>query len=57
MGGTYLLRTLIEDIVADVDDATREIVLVVHWKGGRHTELWVKKPKTGKHGAKPAMRH
>lgn len=47
-----LLRTLIEDIVADVDDATREIVLVVHWKGGRHTELRVKKPKTGEHGAK-----
>ena len=47
-----LLRTLIEDIVADVDDMTREIVLVVHWKGGRHTELRVKKPKTGEHGAK-----
>ena len=47
-----LLRTLIEDIVADVDDTTREIVLVVHWKGGRHTELRVKKPKTGEHGAK-----
>ncbi len=29
-----------------------EIVLVVHWKGGRHTELRVKKPKTGEHGAK-----
>lgn len=47
-----LLQTLIEDIVADVDDMTREIVLVVHWKGGRHTELRVKKPKTGEHGAK-----
>ncbi len=47
-----LLRTLIEDIVADVDDITREIVLVVHWKGGRHTELRVKKPQTGEHGAK-----
>jgi excisionase family DNA binding protein len=47
-----LLRALIEDIVADVDDMAREIVLVVHWKGGRHTELRVKKPKTGEHGAK-----
>ncbi len=47
-----LLRTLIEDIVADVDDMTQEIVLVVHWKGGRHTELRVKKPKSGEHGAK-----
>ena len=47
-----LLRSLIEDIVADVDDTTREIVLVIHWKGGRHTELRVKKPKAGEHGAK-----
>jgi len=43
---------LIEDIVADVDGTTREIVLVVHWKGGRHAELRVKKPKTGEHSAK-----
>lgn len=47
-----LLRTLIEDIIANVDDTTRDIVLVVHWKGGRHTELRVKKPKSGEHGAK-----
>lgn len=47
-----LARTLIEDIIADIDEATGEIVLVVHWKGGRHTELRVKKPKTGEHGAR-----
>jgi excisionase family DNA binding protein len=47
-----LLRSLIEDIVADIDEATGEIVLVVHWKGGRHTELRTKKPKTGEHDAK-----
>lgn len=38
--------------MADVDEDAGEIVLVVHWKGGRHTELRVKKPKTGEHGAK-----
>jgi excisionase family DNA binding protein len=47
-----LIRTLIEDIVADIDTATGEIVLVVHWKGGRHTELRVKKPQTGEHNAR-----
>ena len=47
-----LLRTLIEDIVADIDDDAGEIVLVVHWKGGRHTELRVKKPKSGEHNAR-----
>lgn len=47
-----LIRTLIEDIVADIDEDTGEIVLVVHWKGGRHTELRVMKPKPGEHGAR-----
>ena len=47
-----LVRTLIEDIIADIDEATGEIVLVIHWKGGRHTELRTKKPKSGEHGAK-----
>ncbi|MCF8491432.1 MAG: DNA-binding protein [Rhodospirillum sp.] len=47
-----LIRTLIEDILADIDEDTGEIVLVVHWKGGRHTELRVMKPKPGQHGAR-----
>ena len=28
-----LVRTLIEEIVIDVDDVTREVVLVIHWRG------------------------
>ena len=28
-----LLRSVIEDIVADVDEAAREVVLVIHWRG------------------------
>jgi len=47
-----LIRTLIEDIVADIDDNTGEIVLVVHWKGGQHTELRVMKPKAGEHNSR-----
>ena len=45
-----LLRALITDIIADVDEATREVVLVIHWKGGQHSELRVRKPRTGEHG-------
>ena len=45
-----LVRALIKDIIADVDEATREVVLVIHWKGGQHSQLRVKKPKTGEHG-------
>ena len=47
-----LIRTLIEDIIADIDETRGEIVLAIHWKGGQHTELRTKKPKTGEHGAK-----
>ena len=45
-----LLRALVAEIVADVDDQAGEIVLVIHWKGGQHSELRVRKPKTGEHG-------
>jgi hypothetical protein len=44
-----ILRILIREIVADVDDHNQEIVLLIHWAGGRHSELRVKKNKTGKH--------
>ncbi len=42
-----ILRTLIEQVWADVDDARREIILVVHWKGGAHCELRVSKRRSG----------
>ena len=42
-----LLRTLVKDIVADVDDGTREVVLTIHWRGGQHSQLRVLKPRSG----------
>lgn len=45
-----LLHTLIADIVVDVEDAVREVVLTIHWRGGRHSELRVRKPRAGEHG-------
>src|SRR3981081_1599858 len=45
-----LVRALITEIVADVDEAAGEIVLVIHWKGGQHSTLRVRKPRTGEHG-------
>jgi excisionase family DNA binding protein len=45
-----LLRTLITDIIVDVDDDAREVVLTIHWRGGQHSELRVRKPRTGEHG-------
>jgi DNA invertase Pin-like site-specific DNA recombinase len=45
-----LVRALITEIVADVDEAAGAIVLVIHWKGGQHSELRIRKPRTGEHG-------
>ncbi len=47
-----LLRTLIKDIVVDVDDAVREVVLTIHWRGGQHSQVRVVKPRTGEHGCR-----
>lgn len=44
-----LVRTLIREIIVDLDEETREIVLVVHWHGGHHSEHRMKKPRTGEH--------
>lgn len=46
----HLIRTLVSDIIADVDDATREVILTIHWCGGQHSQLRVRKPRTGEHG-------
>jgi len=45
-----LVQALITEIIADVDEVAGEIILVIHWKGGQHSQLRVKKPKTGEHG-------
>jgi len=44
-----LIRTLIEEIVVDIDEDTREVVLLIHWRGGQHSELRTHKPRTGEH--------
>jgi DNA invertase Pin-like site-specific DNA recombinase len=44
-----ITRILIQEIVADVDESAGEIVLMIHWAGGRHSELRVKKNLTGHH--------
>lgn len=44
-----IVRILIREIIADVDENKREIVLLIHWAGGRHSELRLKKSETGKH--------
>ena len=44
-----LVRALVTDIVADVDEGAREVILTIHWRGGQHSQLRVRKPRTGEH--------
>ena len=41
------VRTLIDEVVADIDDATSEIVLIVHWVGGIHSQMRLPKRRRG----------
>jgi len=43
-----IVRILIREIIADVDEKSREVVLLIHWAGGRHSELRAKKFETGR---------
>jgi len=46
-----LLRTLIHEVVVDVDAEAGEIILVVHWKGGVHTELRLPRRRRGQNSS------
>jgi len=50
-----IVRILIQEIIADIDDENRETVLLIHWTGGRHSELRVQRNGTGKHGRCTSM--
>jgi hypothetical protein len=34
-----IVRILIKEVIADVDNSATEIVWLIHWTGGRHSEL------------------
>jgi DNA invertase Pin-like site-specific DNA recombinase len=50
-----IVRILVEELVVDVDEEKQEIVLLIHWAGGRHSELRVSKRGTGQHGHSTGM--
>jgi excisionase family DNA binding protein len=43
-----IVRLLLHEIIADVDDQTNQVLLVLHWQGGRHSELRVEKNASGR---------
>ncbi|MCX4239057.1 zinc ribbon domain-containing protein, partial [Paraliomyxa miuraensis] len=40
-----VVRALVEEIIVDVDVERGEVALVIHWVGGRHTEVRVRRNK------------
>ncbi len=42
-----IVRTVIHEVVADIDDKASEIVLLIHWIGGVHTEIRLPKRRRG----------
>jgi hypothetical protein len=49
-----IVRSLINEIVVDVDSAAAEIVLVIHWAGGIHTEVRVPRRRRGQNSTHTA---
>jgi hypothetical protein len=49
-----LARILIQEVVIDLDDASNEAVVMIHWSGGRHTEVRVARVRSGRY---PDDRH
>jgi hypothetical protein len=49
-----IVRTLIHEVVADIDDTTSEIVIVVHWSGGVHSEIRLPRRRRGQRSSTSA---
>jgi DNA invertase Pin-like site-specific DNA recombinase len=41
-----IIRTVIEEIIVRLDDSTKMLHFVIHWKGGCHTEFEMEKPRS-----------
>jgi hypothetical protein len=44
-----IVRCLLEEIVAYLNEETSEIKFILHWKGGQHSQLIIKKNRSGYH--------
>jgi hypothetical protein len=42
-----IVRTLLQEVIADIDAQAGEIILVLHWAGGIHTELRLPRRRRG----------
>jgi hypothetical protein len=42
-----IIRILIREVIVNLDDDTRDLTFMMHWHGGCHTTLSMKKPLSG----------
>lgn len=49
-----IVRTVIQEVLANIDDEASEIVLLIHWIGGAHTELRLPKRRRGQRNSTSA---
>lgn len=50
-----IARTLIHEIVVDLDDSTQQLHMVIHWQGGCHSTFSMPKPQSGAIAHKTAL--
>ena len=48
-----IFRTAIEEIVVRTDHGKKSVELVIHWKGGAHTQLAMERPRSATETATP----
>jgi DNA invertase Pin-like site-specific DNA recombinase len=49
-----IVRSLIDEVVVDLDTAANEVVLIIHWKGDLHTEIRVPRRRRGQNNTQTA---
>ena len=49
-----IVHTLIRDVIVDVDAEAGEVIVVIHWNGGVHTELRVPRRRRGQNATHTA---
>lgn len=49
-----IVRSLIHEVIVDIDTSASEVVLVIHWKGGVHTEVRVPRRRRGQNSTHTA---
>ena len=49
-----IVRTVIHEVIADIDPDAAEIILIVHWVGGVHSEIRLPRRRRGQRTSTPA---